>query len=309
MKKLLAMLLVISVLMSALAGCVVLPDDDSKPIGTKPQGTTASQDEEGGDSADPTDAAPTEGEKKDVTIAETVVYDENNIKLTVKGMEESWSGIDLKVLLENNTDENVTFSIDEFVINGICISGLGYVEAAAGKKSNDTISLYDEDLETAGIKTIATIEGKEGRIINSDSYDKLYDVPFKVVTSAGEDYAQTVDNSGDVLFEAEGITVIAKSIQENLLGQSVCLFVENETGKDIVVNAEDVSVNGFTVTTLMYENVYADTVRFCDLLLLSSELEENEIETVENVTFKLEVIDPETYEHIADSEELEVIVK
>lgn len=298
MKKLIALMLVLGLMMTMLAACVsTTTSDDGKKLSNS---STESSKEQGGEEDPQT--------PEEVTLAETVIYDENDIKITVTGLDEGWAGPEVKVLVENNSNQNIAFSTDEFVINGVTMPGFGYVEAAAGKKTNDSIMLYSSYLEMAGIDTLATIVSKDAHIFDTDSYESLYETPFSLTTSAGADYVQTVDDSGDVLFQSDGVTVIAKTVEEDLTGKSVYMLVKNETGKDIVVNAENISVNGYTVTGLMYDTVYADTVSFCSIALLSSELETNEIETVEEVCFTLEIMDAESYDTIAQSEELSLTV-
>lgn len=317
MKKLLAMMLALCMVLAIFAGCAASPsdDDDTK----KPNGNSSSQNKDDdkdddkdndkdSDKDDDKDSDKDDNDSKKVTVEETVIYDENDIKVTVKSLDEGWSGPELKVLVENNTDKDIAFSADEFIINGITLSGFGYVEAAAGKKANDTISFYEEQLELCGIETIATIVGVDAHIFDSESYDDLYETPFSITTSAGADYEQIIDDSGDVLFESDGVTVIYKGMGEDMLGKTVNLLVKNETGKDITVEAEDVSVNDFTITSWMYDKIYSDTVRYCTVDIGTSQLEENEIEEIEKVCFSISVTDPETYDTIAESDEIEISV-
>lgn len=299
MKRIISGFLVIIAMITMFSGCVSMVgmNDNTKPLSTSPAGDTSGQG---------TNKNPEIPEK--VAVEETVIYNENNIKVTVKEMSEGWTGPELKVLVENSTDKNISFAANEFIINGVTISGFGYVEAAAGKKSNGTLNLFKEELETAGITAIATIRGMDAHIVDTDSFVTLFDTPFNITTNMGTEYVQTIDDSGDVVLQDCNVTVISRVLEENLLGKTVSLLVKNETGKDIVIQAENVSVNGYTITTFMYDTVYCDTVRFCGLELLSSELESNEIEEINEVTFTLKVIDPETYDTIFESEEIQVFV-
>lgn len=292
MKKLIAQILVFGMLAAMLAGCAGAPaDDTSKPIETEPAGSTA---------------AKPEG-NKEVTIQETVLFEEGGIKVTATGLNKGLSGMELKVLVENNSEKNIVFSADEFVINGVTLSGFGYVEAAAGKKANDTLTFYTAQLETAGIEIIASIRGADARIVDTDSYETLYAAPFSLTTSAA-DHVQQIDDSGDVIFQKDGVTVISRLLEDELYGKSVCLLVKNDTGKDMIVRADNVSVNGYTIDGWLYDTVYSDTVRYCGLDFLSSELEENEITRIEDVTFTLKIVDPETFDTVAQSDEIKVVV-
>lgn len=319
MKKLLALLLALVMVLTMFAACGDAPsDDDTKPVSNGNAASGEDEDDTKGtepEETEPEETEPEETEPEDdepaqsVTIEETVIFDQDGIKITVTGIEDGWMGPELKLLFENDTDKNIGFSADQFVINGITMSLFGYAEVAAGKKTNETIDIYTSDLETAGIDTIATISGMDAYVYDSDTYDTLHEFQFDVVTSAGEDYEQTIDESGDVLFEGDGVTVISKYLEESLTGETLVLLVKNETGGDINVQAENLSVNGYTIDCWMYDDVYADTVRFCALDLFATDLEENGIETIEEVTFTLTVTDPETYDTLLETEELKVVVE
>lgn len=302
-RQVISVLLLLAILCS-FAGCVI---ESEQPIGTQSSDTVAATDGKDSESTD-TDET-TQAETSEVTVAETVVYDENNIKITVKELTEDFMGKGLKFLVENGTDKNITLSVDDVIINGITVNCAGYIDVSAGKKTNDVITVYNETLETAGIETFATISFPDAHIVDTDSYDTLFKTPFTVETSVAKEYKQNIDETGDVVYDENGIKVIAKVLQDELIGKSVLLLVENTTDKDFIVQAENISVNGYTITAWLYDTVFGDTVRFSEIDLSSTDLEENDIEDIENVTFSLEFINPETYGEIATTGEVEVVVK
>lgn len=303
MKKFLACLLAFSVLMICTAcfeggvdSSIQATQGNLEPSLSTPSTTS------------PTQASTKPAEPEKVTLQETVIYDDQGIKITVKELLDGWSGPELKVLVENNSTRNIVFSGSEFIVNGVTVSGYAHIDVAAGKKTNDTITLYDDDLEVAGIQSVATIQGMDCRVYDSDSYVDMFDVPFTLATSIATTHVQNIDDSGDVLFEKAGVTVIAKKLHQDWLGYTVVLFVRNDTGKDIIVNADNISVNGFTITGWLYDHVYADSVRFCEITVSSSSLGENDIEKIDTVTFTIDIIDAETYNRIAASEEIGITV-
>ena len=320
MKKFLAYLLAIAVMML----CTACFDggENSTIIATQnKQEPTLSQDEPTHPTTAPTSGTavtPTESstnpsteptQPDEITLAETVIYDDKGVKITVKGLTDGWTGPELKVLVENSTDKNIVFSGSEFVVNGVTISGSAYIDVAAGKKTNNTISMYGQDLEEAGIYSIATIQGMDFRVYDSDTYVDMFDVPFALATSIASQFVQEIDDSGDVLSEKAGVTIIAKKLSEDWLGYNVVLFVRNDTGKDVIINAENISVNGFTISGWLYDHVYTDSVRFCEIMISSSSLSENDIKKIESVTFTINIIDPDTYDRIAESDEIGIAVE
>ncbi len=289
MKRIFSALLA-AALITALAGCGASTGD-----GTGETGTTLA----GGQNQPSSD-------REEVTVEQRVIFEEDGVRMTVTGMKEGFLGPEIQVLVENETGNNIAFTGGVFVVNGITVDSSAYIEVAAGKKTHDTIDFMNTTLKTAGIQEIATVSGVDTNIIDSDSFETLSKANFHLETSIAGTHTQPIDDSGDVIYQEAGVSVIAKSITGDSMGESVVLLVKNETGKNIIVEAENVSVNGYTVDAWMYDTVVKDTVRFCTLDILASSLEENEIQDVQTVTFTISAIDADSYNGIAQSGELEV---
>lgn len=243
-------------------------------------------------------------------LPEQVIYEEEGIRITVKGMEENtMAGTRIRVLVENGTDRNIAFSGDLFVVNGVTMPGYLYTEVAAGMKANDAIELYSDSLAAAGITQIGTVRGYDTRIVDTDSYETLTRVPVELETAYWPDLKYQPEENGVELFRTEEITVIAQVISEEFYGKTARLLVKNDSDEDVIVEAENISVNGYTVDAWLYDVVCADTVRYCQLDLFETGLAENGIETIETVTFHLNILDAEDYETIARSELLTVTVE
>ena len=306
MRKLLAIILLICVMTSCLSGCVISLDDTTRPVNNDNINNTQ-PDPENGEGTKPSNDATEPPVSKDVTVEETVLYDQNDVKITLKSMSEGWLGMEFKLLVENNTSHNIVLSAGLFVVNGITVSGSAYIDVAAGKKSNDELVFYTSELEQAGITTISTVKAVDAYVFDSDTYETMFDTPMEFATSA-VGYVQQIDDSGDVLMQEAGVTVTAKYITDDIFGEALLLCVRNETGKDIVLTAENVSVNDYTVTAWLYEKIIDGTVRYSTMYLFSSEMEKNDIDVVETIAFNLEVINANTYDRIAESDEILVRV-
>lgn len=242
-------------------------------------------------------------------LAEQVIFDKDGIRITVKGMEENtMTGTDIRILVENGTDRNLVFSGDLFVVNGITVPGYLYAEVAAGTKTNDAIELYTDVLKSAGIGKIGTLRGYDTRIVDTDSYETLMVVPLELTTAYASEGEFVPDETGVELFRGEEITVIAQMISEEFYGRTAQLLVKNGTGKDIIVEAENISVNGYTLDAWLYDTVVADTVRYCQLDLFESGLLENGIDQIDTISFRLNFLDAVSFETIAQTETLTVEV-
>lgn len=242
-------------------------------------------------------------------LREQVIYDADGVRITVKGMEENtMTGTDIRVLVENGTDRNLVFSGDLFVVNGVTVPGYLYAEVAAGTRTNDAIELYTDVLKSAGIGQIGTVLGYDTRIVDTDTYEILARVPMELTTAYAQAGEFVPEESGVELYRDREITVIAQMITDEFYGKTAQLLVKNETGQDIIVEAENIAVNGYTVDAWLYDTVVADTVRYCQLDLFETGLAENGIDQVETISFRLNFLDAVSFENLARTEVLTVEV-
>ena len=244
----------------------------------------------------------------EVTVNESILYNSDGVRITVKSIEESLTGINVNLLVENSTTQNIAVSCSDFVVNGITMYGYMYIDVAAGKKANDAIFFAQDDLDIAGIDQIATIKTFDAYISDTDTYMKTKDISFAVHTSVVGAHVQSIDDSGSVLYSQNGISVIAKDLADSFWGGTVIVLVKNNSNQDIIAQADNLSVNGYTVSVLHSDAVCSGTARFCEIDLFQSDLDKNEIENIEDVTFSLAFIDPQTYQTIFETGELRVSV-
>lgn len=278
MKKVLAALLASAVIM--LAGC-------SSGNSTSVASVTGA----GGESVSETQSAANA-----VTLAETEIYDANGIKITATGLKEGGIlGPELALLIQNDSAQNIVVQPDYCVVNGYMMTDLMSANVAAGKKSNDTLTFMTSELKTCGITQIAEIRIRLA-IIDGATYQTLYKTDeVTLLTSAAGAYTQTYDDSGEEIYNSNGIRVIAKNAGDEFLGKGVTFYLENTTGQAVAVSGEDISVNGFMVTDLFYADLAPHSHAVDTLTLLQSDLEDNSIDTIEEVELTLRIVDPETF--------------
>lgn len=244
----------------------------------------------------------------EVTIAETVLVDQDGIKITAKSMAyEEYYGPAVKLSVENNSDKNITVSTDSVCVNGYMISGSMYTQVVAGKKANDTLRFYADTLKDYGIEQIAQMDIVFS-IYDSDSYKTIF-TPDEVclTTSAFGTYTQSYDDSGDVLYEKDGIRIVYQgSRQDDYYGTTYRLYTENTSDKPVFVSMEDVSIDGYMVNALFMVKVPAGRVAVDYLEFSPSELEENDITEIKDIEFHFEISDGDTYRTINTSEILTI---
>lgn len=249
--------------------------------------------------------------KDEMTVAEQVVLDAKDVKITVKGLESSLFGPKLKVLIENNTEKGLTFQIRNASVNGYMADTMMSEDVAAGKKVNSGITFTTSNLEACGITTFTDMEFSF-HIFYSDNWDTFLDSESIIVeTSAKGSHVQTIDDSGTVFYNQNGIKIIGKGLSSNesIFGPGLILYIENNSDKDITVQARDTSVNGFMIDSTMSEDVVKGKKAVTALTFFSSSLEENEITEIESIETSFHVFDEKTWDDIVTTEPIKINFK
>ena len=105
-----------------------------------------------------------------------VAYDENGVKIVIKGLSEDDSifGPGVIVYIENNSDDNVTVQARDVSINGFMIDPLFSSDIVAKKHAVDAITFMSSDLEDNAITQIESIE-LAFHIFETESWDTIAD--------------------------------------------------------------------------------------------------------------------------------------
>ena len=271
-------------------------DSDKKAI-TQTSETSAVSDDKKEDSKSEDEQDGT-GEKSEAktkaelpTIEEQVCFDKNDIKVTAVSIEEEmFGGKYIKLLVENNSKKNYTIGCSALIVNNCMISDLFASQVAAGKKSNEKLYLSSSDLEASGIENIGQIEiyfhmYEETNIMDSVDID-----PVVIKTSAFDKMDAKPDDTGHELYNKNGLRIVGKYVDEDSFwGKSILLYIENKTGKLANISCEDLSINGFMVSEFFTSTVYNEKYAIDAITLLKSDLEENNITSIDDVELKFKI--------------------
>lgn len=98
---------------------------------------------------------PTEPEKK---FEEIVLVDNEKVTVKITGVEQDpiW-GYTLKTFVENKTDKELMFTVQNVSVNGFMCDPYWAVAVDAGKKSNSTISWLESSFQENGIEAVKEI--------------------------------------------------------------------------------------------------------------------------------------------------------
>lgn len=266
---------------------------------------------EGSESADTTeDANDSDSDAEEsspgtaVTIEEQLLVDKDGLVITAtEYVTDSIWGDGIKLLLENNSDKDMTVGCNALIVNDYMITDLFSSTVAVGKKANETMHLSNTQLAAAGIENVGKIE-IYFHVYDSSTYDTLFDA--ECVTIQTSEYANmdTVpDDAGTELYNQGGIRIVGKTVDENSFwGTAILLYCENNSGKNVGISVEDMSINGFMMNPFFSTTVYDGKKSIDDITIFSSDLEENGIESIDEVELKFHIYDTDSYSTITDTE-------
>ena len=304
--KLLVGVISICTIAALLTGCSSSAPSETKDIvqEEKTEGKTQTEDKKTEEGSSEENAAAEKSEGVDVSIEEQVLVDQDGIKITaLEYVKDSIWGDGIKVLIENETDKDVMVGCNALIVNDYMINDLFASEVAAGKKSNETIYLSSSELKAAGIDTVGRIE-IFFHVYDTDSYDKIFDSDCVTIeTSAIDSIDTTANDEGTELYNDGGIRIIGKTVDENSFwGTAILLYIENQSGNNVGISVDDLSINGFMLTPYFSTTVYDGKKCIDDITIMSSELEENGIESIDEVELKFRIYNSDSYETIAESD-------
>lgn len=118
-------------------------------------------------------ASEAEQETQDVTLAETVLFDQDGIRITATGLStDSLFGPELNLLVENDSAQNIVVQPTYCIVNGYMMTDLLYSDLAPHSHAVDTLTLLGSELEDNHIDTITDAE-LSLQITDADYYQTI----------------------------------------------------------------------------------------------------------------------------------------
>ena len=242
----------------------------------------------------------------EITVAETVLYEADGVKVTATGYEDGWMGPEIKILVENDSSKNVLVTSASVSANGYMMpSAALYAEVAAGKKANETLTIMSSELDQSGIEVLAELQFYL-QIQDPETWETITTSDLLTLTTSAAPYEQPVDDSGDVLYDSDGIRIICKGLKQDIIWDgTVVFYMENNSGKEISIYAENVSVNGFMQDVGLWSDLRPSTKIIDGMSMIDlSDLEIENIDQIENIEFNLRIVDANTWEDIVTTDVL-----
>ena len=211
--------------------------------------------------------------KQTATISETVMVDEDDVKITATGLSYQNYAFELELLIENNSTKDLSFVSGSMgyscnSINGIMVpEGYFNCDVPAGKKATDTIHFNYNGLMLYGINELADIE--IGFDISDDDFNHTYTGPRQIKTSIADSfnynenryqaginsdeckntYNYTIEHfSAEELYSENEIKVVSAALMTNKDGEKALLLeTVNNSSEQVNLATSRIGINGLLV--------------------------------------------------------------
>lgn len=261
-----------------------------------------------GDSSGETNGTGTNNDSgstdEEVTIAETVLYEADGIKVTAKSLADGLLGTEVKLLIENDSSKNILITSSSVSANGYMMPTAAlYAEVAAGKKANESLTLMSSELDQCGIETLAEMQFYL-QIQDPETWETIKTTDLITLATSATGYTQPVDDSGDVLYNENGYKVVCKGLKQDIIWDgTVVFYMENNSSKAVSIYAENVSVNGFMQEVGLWSDLRPSTKMIDGMSMIDlSDMEITNIDEIKTIEFNLRIVDAETWEEIVTTD-------
>lgn len=236
-----------------------------------------------------------------------VLWEENGVTIFLRRVGKSSEGRAVKLHIENSTNQDIAVFGRNFVVNGIAVAGNLYTIVPAEWQTDVSLEFDQQVLEDADITKIATLHPLDSRITNSRTNELLADVFFEIRTDIADTYVQEIDESGQILYDEDGVKVICKFVRDSSRGKEVLLLLRNETDQDLNFREKNFRVNGIKLGGSHFNTVEAGTSAIGSKIFLKNDLEDCGIHGIKAVTFDMEYWGSENFQQITRVNDLQAV--
>lgn len=235
-------------------------------------------------------------EKIEVKLSETVVFDEKDVKIYVKSIEEQSKEYLVNFQIENNSSLNLGFNARSYSVNKIMtnnnIYDMGY-DVAAGKKTVAQLKINKSVLEELNIKEVKNIDILIWAYDNDKHYKEFETNQIFIETNL--DDGNYYIPAGASVYDKDGIKI---DYINNYDGKySFC--INNNTGNYFDFDVENITINDYTSSDLDFDLIGVIVLNGCSSIFSIEPSEDfmklNSIDKIERIEFNLEVRPLESY--------------
>lgn len=226
------------------------------------------------------------------TIEETVMLDNDDIKVTALSLTQDQYYHILNLQIENKTSSDLYVMASRTAVNSFVTNPNMGMDVPANGSAKGELKFWLKDVEAGYIADIETrfSYSNSNRTINR-STERV-----KLETSAAAAHDYSYDESGTILYDAKGIKIICQGFNDE--GNPIIyLSSTGELSEGCCVEEYEIYINGKKSSTSYSEWVFTNTRNIAELELRDKDVDGNELGEVESIKISFKI----NKENVADS--------
>ena len=227
------------------------------------------------------------------TLDNQTLYSDGNIVIQLAGITGTPQSPSLQLAVRNGSRSTISMTVNSLVINGWEMDGwLDLYDIPARTVTMGSIETSG-DLTLCGVTDVVTVDLTFE--IYDDDYNTVASVSCSMATNSLEQVDTTTVPEGITLLEEDGITVKAVDLISGSNGTSLSLYVQNDTGRTLTLNAAQSRCNGEPVELWFYDKVSPGCRRMITEYVYSEDTYENlNLDSQDELTFQMDLQDWDT---------------
>lgn len=239
--------------------------------------------------------------QEQIKFQETVLVDNEDMLVKINDVKNDtvW-GYTLKVQIENRTDQDLMFTLNDVSVNGYMCDPFFATTVTAGMKANKDISFSTDSFQEIGIENVTDI-AFELRVYDSKNIadDELVEEDFVIYPmgkDAAKDYPRESQEGDIVLFDNEQCTMIVTGFDpDSIWGYSANVYLVNKTDDTLMFSVGDAAVNGFMCDPYFAVSVAPGKKSITAISWSKDALRDNGITNVEELTLPIRVYETDNW--------------
>lgn len=227
------------------------------------------------------------------TLDNQTLYSDGNIVIQLAGITGTPQSPTLRLAVRNGSRSTISMTVNSLVINGWEMDGwLDLYDIPARTVTMGSIETSG-DLTLCGVTDVVTVD--LAFEIYDEDYNTVASVSCSMATNSLEQVDTTLVPQGITLLEEDGITIKAVDLISGSNGTSLSLYVQNDTGRTLTLNAAQARCNGEPVELWFYDKVSPGCKRMVTEYVYSEDTYESlELKDQDELTFQLDLQDWDT---------------
>lgn len=234
-----------------------------------------------------------------------LLLDKRGLVITATGLNETNAqGPMLNLSMENRSGTDVTVEVRDIAVNGWMMDLSFSVAVSAGRTASRSVLFPTSEMQKNGIDAIASI-AFSFHVLDSNRITFLDSGPVTVRIPAADTYQYRLNDSGEELYNDNGVRVISKGFSgnESVFGPGLVLSVENNTDRTITVQARDVLIDAVPADAAFSEDILPGKRSAAAIVISGASLED-----IREMSFCLRVTDRDRRTVLFDTEPFTVVV-